>query len=233
MNTQEQNKSIAVLSADNAGSVAYKSEKQLKAIQTRRQNYISDLADKCYNVHSINSKGAHCRAIDFTPNGYAAAKDIILTWERGEQTAEDYRKTADMLNELLQVITAGKPYKIILTWTWGNMGECKLKVKELTNTAWQGMIERKYTSGTLSNALYLWLMDSAPVGRLLLEKIDRYENNLAGIDHERAIPRFKSSATDKDSIINIFERLGWNAATCCIEHKGEDIYTLILDKKGE
>ena len=79
----------------------------------------------------------------------------------------------------------------------------------------------------------MWLMESAPIGRLLLEKIDKYENELQSIDNERFIPRFKSSATDKDAIINTFERLGWNAATCCIEHRGEDIYTLILDKKGE
>ena len=220
------------MSAGNERSAAY-TEKQLAAISKRRQNYISALADKCYNVHSINGKGTHCRAIDFIPNGYAAAEDIILAWERGAQTAEAYHKTASLLKELLQVITAGMPYKIILTWTWGNMGECKLKVKELTNTAWQGLIEYKFSSGTLSNAFFMWLMKSAPVGRLLLEKIDRYENELAGIDHERAIPRVKNTHTDKNAIIDIFESLGWNAATCCIEHKGEDVYTLILDKKGE
>lgn len=233
MKTTEQNNIVVSLSEGKETRSAL-TEKQLAAIQKRRQNYISDLADQCYNVHSINGKGAHCRAIDFTPNGYAAIEDIILSWERGEQTAEDYQSTVKALKELLAVITTGTPYKIILIWTWGNSGECKLKVRELTYTAWQSrLIDQKYTSGTQSNAFYMWLMESAPVGRLLLEKIDKYENELHSIDNERFIPRFRSSATDKEAIINTFERLGWNAATCCIEHRGEEIYTLILDKKGE
>ena len=232
MNIQEQNKNKAVLSTDNAGSSAL-TEKQLAAIRKRRQNYISALADQCYNVHSINGKGAHCRAIDFIPNGYRAAEDIILNWERGEQALEDYQLAANALKELFGVITSGMPYKFILTWTWGNSGECKLKVRELTDAFCQTRLEYKYTSGMLQNALYAWLETSSAVGRLLLEKIDKYDNALIAVDESRYIPRFKASTTYKEAVLDTFERLGWNAATCCITHKGEEIYTVILDQKGE
>lgn len=66
MKTRENNNIVVSASADTETRSAL-TERQLRAVCNRRVNLISDLAEKCYNVRSINGNGAPAELLILCP----------------------------------------------------------------------------------------------------------------------------------------------------------------------